>query len=68
MMKTAFEKEEPAVFNIPGLQKICLSNFKAQLLSKLNHGNLNYPSFENKFVNVLNKHSPKKTKVFLCGN
>ena len=25
---------------------------------------LNLPSFENKFVNVLNKHSSKKTKVF----
>ena len=55
MMKTAFEKGQPEVFNIPGLQ----------LLSKLNHGNVNYPSFENKFLNVLNKHSPKKTKVFL---
>ena len=58
MMKAAFEKGQPEVFNIPGLQ----------LLSKLNHGNANYPSFENKFLNVFNKHSPKKTKVCFRGN
>ena len=44
-------------------KKFALTNFKSQLLSKLNHRILNYPSFENKFVNVLKKHSPKK--VFL---
>ena len=27
MIKTAFEKEEPKVFNIPGLQKICFEQF-----------------------------------------
>ena len=27
MIKTAFEKEEPEVFNIPGLQKICFEQF-----------------------------------------
>ena len=27
MMKTAFEKEEPEVFNIPGLRKICFQQF-----------------------------------------
>ena len=65
MTKTVFEKEEPEIFNTLGYKKFALSNFKSQLLAKHNHGNVNYLSFENKFVNVLNKHSPKKTKVFL---
>ena len=64
-MKAAFEKEEPEVLIYQDYKKFALSNFKSQLLSKLDHGNVNYLSFENKFVNVLNKHSPKKTKVFL---
>ena len=64
-MKAAFEKEQPEVLIYQDYKKFALSNFKSQLLSKLDHGNVNYLSFENKFVNVLNKHSLKKTKVFL---
>ena len=32
MMKTAFEKEEPEVFNIPGLRKICFQQFEVSII------------------------------------
>ena len=39
MMKTAFEKEQPEILIYRDYKKFALSNFKSQLLSKLNHGN-----------------------------
>ena len=38
--------------------------FEEELSSKLNLNNKDYAIFEDKFVNVLNRHVPKNTKKF----
>ena len=38
--------------------------FEEELSSKLEVNNKDCAAFEDNFVNVLNKHAPKKTKVF----
>ena len=38
--------------------------FEEELSSKLDDNNKDYASFEDNFVNVLNKHAPKNTKFF----
>ena len=38
--------------------------FEEELSSELDLNNNDYVVFEDNFVNVLNKHAPKKTKIF----
>ena len=38
--------------------------FEEELSSKLDLDNKDYVVFEDNFVNVLNKHAPKRTKIF----
>ena len=60
MMKTIFEKEEPKVLVYWDYENFKFNCFKSELLSKFHHNNVNFSSFENNFVNVLNQQAPKK--------
>ena len=40
-----------------------MNNFEEELSSKLDINSKDYAAFENNFVNVLDNHAPKKTKV-----
>ena len=42
--------------------------FEEELPSKLDLNDKDYAIFEDNFVNVLNKHAPKKTKNFRCNH
>ena len=56
ILQTAFQKEEPN------------TNFQSELICKLNsRKSYEYCTFEKSFVEVLDKHAPKKRKI-LRGN
>ena len=63
-MKTTFASEEPEKFVYPDYKTFSHENFKNDLLSKTVDENVDYSKFEKEFIDTLNKHAPKKTKLF----
>ena len=67
MLKTTFKKEESKQFIFYDYKNFDNTNFQMDLESKLNSCPKKYGIFEKTFQNILNAHTPKKTK-FLRGN
>ena len=63
-MKTTFASEEPKKFVYRDYKTFSHENFKNDLLSKTVDENVDYSKFEKEFIDTLNKHAPKKTKLF----
>ena len=63
-MKATFEKEESKVLVYRDYKNFNFNCFKSELLSRFHHNNVTFTSFENNFVNVLNREATKKSKVF----
>ena len=63
-MKTTFASEEPKKFVYRDYKTFSHENFKNDLLSKTVDENADYSKFEREFIDTLNKHAPKKTKLF----
>ena len=66
-MKTKLALEEPKRLVYRNFKRFNSHYFEEELTSKLDINNKDYAVFEDNFVNVLNKHAPKKTKI-LRGN
>ena len=66
-MKTTFASKEPKKFVYRDYKTFSPENFKNDLLSKTVDEHVDYSKFEKEFLDTLNKHAPKKTKLF-CGN
>ena len=64
IMKTTFASEEPKKFVYRDYKTFSHENFKNDLLSETVDENVDYSKFEKEFIDTLNKHSPKKTKLF----
>ena len=64
IMKTTFASEEPKKFVYRDYKTFSHENFKNDLLSKTVDENVDYSKFEKEFIDTLNKHAPKKTKLF----
>ena len=64
IMKTTFASEEPKKFVYRDYKTFSYENFKNDLLSKTVDENVDYSKFEKEFIDTLNKHAPKKTKLF----
>ena len=64
IMKTTFASEEPKKFVYRDYKTFCPENFKNDLLPKTVDENVDYSKFEKEYIDTLNKHAPKKTKLF----
>ena len=64
VMKTTFKCEEPKKFIYRNYSNFSQKNFQSDLLLNIGDGKNNYLEFEKNFVETLNKHAPKKTKIF----
>ena len=64
IMKTTFASEEPKKFVYRDYKTFSHENFKNDLLSKTVDENADYSKVEREFIDTLNKHAPKKTKLF----
>ena len=64
-MKTIFASEEPKKFVYCNYKTFSYESFKNDLMSKTDDENVNYSKLEKDFIDTLNKHAPKKTKLFL---
>ena len=64
IMKTTFTSEEPTKFIYRDCKTFSHENFKNDLLSKTVDENVDYSKFEKEFIDTLNKHAPKETKLF----
>ena len=62
MMKTKLALEEPK--RLVYFKSFSNDYFEEEVSSKLDLNNKDYAVFKDNFVNVLNKHAPKKTKFF----
>ena len=67
IMKTRLASEEPEKFVYRGYKTFSHESFKNNLMSKTVDENINYLKFDKAFIDTLNKHAPKKNKLF-CGN
>ena len=71
ILKTTFQREEPKILIFRDFKKITYTDFQSQLnlnLSEPNSRNsYKYCTFDKSFVEVLDKHAPKKRKI-LRGN
>ena len=63
-MKTTFASEEAKKFAYRDYKTFSHENLKNDLLSKTVDENVDYSKFEKEFIDTLNKHAPKKTKLF----
>ena len=63
-MKTKLVLEEPKRLVYRDFKNFSNDYFEEELSSKLDLNNKDYAVFEDNFVNVLNKHAPKKTNFF----
>ena len=63
-IKTAFSSEEPKTFVYCDYKTFSQKIFKNDLLSETVGENVDYSKFEKEFIDTLNKHAPKKTKLF----
>ena len=64
IIKTIFALEEPKNFVYRDYKTSPQERFKNDLVSKTVDENVDYSKFEKKFIDTLNKHAPKKTKLF----
>ena len=65
IMKTTFASEEPKKFIYRDYKTFSHENFKNDLLlSKTADEHADYSKFVREFIDTLNKHAPKKTKLF----
>ena len=68
ILKTTFQKEEQKILICRYFKKFTQTDFQSELISEPNSRNsYEYCSFERRFVEVLDKHTPEKRK-FLPGN
>ena len=63
-MKTKLALQEPKRLVHHNFKSFNNDYFEEELSSKLDFNNKDYMVFEDNCVNVLNKHAPKKTKIF----
>ena len=63
-MKITFASEEPKKFVYRDYKTFSHESFKNYLLSKTVDENVDYSKFDIEFMDTLNKHAPKKTKLF----
>ena len=63
-MKTTFASEEPKNFVYRNYKTFFHESFKNDLMSKTGDENVDYSKFVKEFVDTLNKHAPKKIKLF----
>ena len=63
MLKTRFKREEPKYFIYRDYKNFNDMNFRKDLENKLEECSKHYENFEKTFVNVLDAHAPRKTKV-----
>ena len=66
ILKTSFASEEPKKFVYRDYKTFSNESFKNDLLSKTVEENVDYSKLEKEFIDTLNKHAPKKTKLFRC--
>ena len=64
VMKTRFKCEEPKKLIYRNYSNFSQKDFRNELLLNIGDGKNNYLEFEKNFVETLNKHAPKKTKIF----
>ena len=64
VMKTIFKCEEPKKLIYRNYSNFSQKDFQNELLLNIGDGKNNYLEFEKNFVETLNKHAPKKTKIF----
>ena len=64
VMKTTFASKEPKTFVHRDYKSFSQESFKNDLLSKTVGENVDYSKFEKEFIDTLNRHAPKKTKLF----
>ena len=67
MLKTTFEKEESKKVTYRDYKQFQWENFEKDLTSSLRNCNGEYENYEQNFINVLNRHTPKKVRI-LRGN
>ena len=63
-MKTTFKSEEPKKLIYRNYSNFYQKDFQSDLLLNIGDRKNNYLEFEKNFVETLNKHAPKKTKIF----
>ena len=63
-MKTIFKCDEPKKLIYRNFSNVSQKDFQNELLLNIGNGKSNYLEFEKNFEETLNKHSPKKTKIF----
>ena len=64
-MKTAFKCEESKKIIYRNYSNFSQKDFQSDLLLCIGDRKNNFLEFEKNFVVTLNKHAPKKTKIFL---
>ena len=64
VMKTIFKCEEPKKLIYRNYSNFSQKDFQNELLLNIGDGKNNYLEFEKNFVETLNKHITKKTKIF----
>ena len=64
VIKTIFKCEEPKKLIYRNYSNFSQKDFQNELLLNIGDENNNYLEFEKNFVETLNKHAPKKTKIF----
>ena len=63
-MKSTFKYEKPKKLIYRNYSNFSQNDFQSDLLLNIGDGKNNYLEFEKNFVETLNKHAPKKTKIF----
>ena len=64
MLKTTFQKEGQKALIYDDFRKFPYTNFQSGIINNLNsHNSGQYCSLKNSFVEVLEKHAPKKIKI-----
>ena len=63
VLKTTFPKIPPKIIEYRNYKRFISTDFHKELKDKLRTDQANYANFEEKFLEVLNKHAPIKTKV-----
>ena len=63
-MKTIFKCEEPKKLIYRNYSNFSQKDFQNELLLNIGDENNNNLEFEKNFVETLNKHAPKKAKIF----
>ena len=63
-MKTTFKSEEAKTLVYGNYSNVSQKYFQSDLLLNIGDGKKNYLELEKNFVETLDKHNPKKTKIF----